>query len=84
MSTIPTDPPLHEQVRATREHTTPFRRSFARRARATLAISPLLVRDCLFMYGIAEFKLTMSHIQGMWPVKIVLDHTGLHTHPILN
>ena len=73
MSTIPTDPPLHEQVRATREHTTPFRRSFARRVRATLAISPLPVRDCLFMYGIAGFKLTPSHIQGMWLVKIVLD-----------
>ena len=73
MSIIPTDPPLHEQVRATREHTTLFRRSFARRVRATLAISPLLVRDCLFMYGIAGFKLTLSHIQGMWPVKIVLD-----------
>ena len=73
MSTIPTDPPPHEQVRATREHTTPFRRSFARRVRATLAISPLLVRDCLFMYGIAGFKLTLSHFQGMWLVKIVLD-----------
>jgi hypothetical protein len=78
MSTIPTDPRLHEQVRATREHTTPFRRSFARRVRATLAISPLPVRDCLFMYGIAGFKLTLSPIQGMWLVKIVLDHTGLH------
>jgi hypothetical protein len=84
MSTIPTDPPLHEQVRATREHTTPFRRSVARRVHATLAISPLLVRDCLFMYGIDGFKLILSHIQGMWLVKIVLDHTGLHTHPILN
>jgi hypothetical protein len=73
MSTIPTDPPLHEQVRATREHTTPFRRSVARRVRATLAISPLPVCDCLFMYGIAGFKLTLSHIQGMWLVKIVLD-----------
>jgi hypothetical protein len=73
MSTIPTDPPLHEQVRATREHTTLFRRSFARRVRATLAISPLPVRDCLFMYGIAGFKLTLSHFQGMWLVKIVLD-----------
>ena len=73
MSTIPTDPPPHEQVRATREHTTPFRRSFARRVRATLAISPLPVRDCLFMYGIAGFKLTLSHFQGMWLVKIVLD-----------
>jgi hypothetical protein len=77
MSTIPTDPPLHEQVRATREHTTPFRRSYARRVRATFAISPLLVRDCLFMYGIARFKLTLSHIQGIWLFKIVLDHTGL-------
>jgi hypothetical protein len=84
MSTIPMDTPLHEQVRATQEHTTPFRRSFARRVHATLAISPLLVCDCIFMYGIAGFKLTLSHIQGMWPVKIVLDHTGLHTHPILN
>ena len=73
MSTIPTDPPLHEQVRATQEHTTPFRRSFARRVRATLAISPLPVRDCLFMHGIAGFKLTLSHFQGMWLVKIVLD-----------
>ena len=73
MSTIPTDPPLHEQVRATREYTTPFRRSVARRVRATLAISPRPVRDCLFMYGIAGFKLTLSHIQGMWLVKIVLD-----------
>jgi hypothetical protein len=73
MSTIPTDPPLHEQVRATREHTTLFRRSFARRVRATLAISPLPVRDCLFMYGIAGFKFTLSHFQGMWLVKIVLD-----------
>jgi hypothetical protein len=84
MSTIPTDPPLHEQVRATREHTTPFRWSFARRVRATLAISPLPVHDCLFMYGIAGFKLTLSHIQRMWPVKIILDQTGLHMHPILN
>jgi hypothetical protein len=84
MSTIPMDPPPHKQVCATREHITPFRRSFARRVRATLVISPLLVRDCLFMYGIARFKLTLSHIQGMWPVKIVLDHTCLHTHPILN
>jgi hypothetical protein len=41
MSTIPTDPPLHEQVRATREHTTPFRRAFARRVRATLASARL-------------------------------------------
>ena len=73
MSTIPTYPPPHEQVRATREHTTPFRRSFARRVRATLVISPLPVRDCLFMYGIARFKLTLSHFQGMWLVKIVLD-----------
>jgi hypothetical protein len=73
MSTILTDPPLHKQVRATREHTTPFRRSVARRVRANLAISPLPVRDCLYMYGIAGFKLTMSHIQGMWLVKIVLD-----------
>jgi hypothetical protein len=31
------------------------------------------VRDCLFMYGIAGFKLTLSHFQGMWLVKIVLD-----------
>jgi hypothetical protein len=73
MSTIPTDPPLHEQVRATREYTTPFRRSVARRVRATLAISPRPVRDCLFMYGIAGFKLTLSHSQGMWLDKIVLD-----------
>jgi hypothetical protein len=36
------------------------------------------------MNGIAGFKLTLSHIQGMWLVKIVLDHIGLHTHPILN
>jgi hypothetical protein len=84
MSIIQTDHPLHEQVRATRRHTTTFRRSFARRVRATLAISPLPVHDCLFMYGIAGLKLTLSHIQGMWLVKIVLDHTGLHTHPILN
>jgi hypothetical protein len=49
-----------------------------------LSPSPLPLRDCLFMYGIAGFRLTLSHIQGMWPVKIVLDHTGLHTHPILN
>jgi hypothetical protein len=62
MSTIPTDPPPHEQVRATREHTTLFRRSFARRVRATLAISPLPVRDCLFMYGIAWFKLTQAEV----------------------
>jgi hypothetical protein len=73
MSTIPTDPPLHEQVCATREYTTPFRRSVARRVRATLAISPRPVRDCLFMYGIAGFKLTLSHSQGMWLDKIVLD-----------
>jgi hypothetical protein len=65
MSTIPMDRPLHEHVRTTREHTTPFRRSFARRVRATLAISPLPVRDCIFMYGIAGFKLTLSHILGM-------------------
>jgi hypothetical protein len=45
---------------------------------------PHPVHGCLFTYGIAGFKLTLSHIQGMWPVKIVLDHTGLHTHPILN
>jgi hypothetical protein len=45
---------------------------------------PRPVHDCLFTYGIAGFKLTLSHIQGMWPVKIVLDYTGLHTHPILN
>jgi hypothetical protein len=64
MSTIPTDPPPHEQVRATREHTTPFRRSFARRVRATLAISPLPVHDCLFMYGIAGFKLTHDEVCG--------------------
>jgi hypothetical protein len=25
------------------------------------------------MYGIAGFKLTLSHFQGMWLVKIVLD-----------
>jgi hypothetical protein len=62
MSTISTDPPPHEQVHATREHTTPFRRSFARRVRATLAISPLTVRDCLFMYGIARFKLTHDEV----------------------
>jgi hypothetical protein len=73
MSTIPTDPPLHEQVRATREYTTPLRRSVARRVRATLAISPRPVRDCLFMNGIAGFKLTLSHSQGMWLDKIVLD-----------
>jgi hypothetical protein len=36
------------------------------------------------MYGIAGFKLTLSHFQGMWLVKIVLDLSGLHTHPILN
>jgi hypothetical protein len=64
MSTIPTDPPPHEQVRATREHTTPFRRSVARRVRATLAISPLPVRDCLFMYGIVGFKLTHDEVCG--------------------
>jgi hypothetical protein len=64
MSTIPTDPPPHEQVRATREHTTPFRRSFARRVRATLAISPLPVRDCLFMYGLAGFRLTHDEVCG--------------------
>jgi hypothetical protein len=63
----------HSHGSSTREHTTPFRRYFARRVRATLAISPLAVRSCLFMYGIAGFKLTLSHIQGMWPVKIVLD-----------
>ena len=33
----------------------------ARRVHATLAISPLPVRDCLFTYGIVEFKLTLSH-----------------------
>jgi hypothetical protein len=64
MSTIPADPPSHEQVRATREHTTPFRRSFARRVRATLAISPLPVRYCLFMYGIAGFRLTHDEVCG--------------------
>jgi hypothetical protein len=64
MSTIPTDPPPHEQVRATREHTTPFRRSFARRVRATLAISPLPVRDFIFIYGIARFKLTHDEACG--------------------
>jgi hypothetical protein len=64
MSTIPTDLPSHEQVHVTREHTTPFRRSFARRARATLAISPLPVHDCLFMYGIAGFKLTHDEVCG--------------------
>jgi hypothetical protein len=64
MSTIPMNPPSHEQVCATREHTTPFRRSFARRVRATLAISPLLVRDCLFMYGIVGFKLTHDEVCG--------------------
>nr|ACR35609.1 unknown [Zea mays] len=62
MSAVPTNPPQREQVRATREHTTAFRRYFARRVRATLAISPLTVRDCLFMYGIVGFKLTLSHI----------------------
>jgi hypothetical protein len=39
-------------------------------------LSPSLYSQCavsLFMYGIAGFKLTLSHIQGMWPVKIVLD-----------
>jgi hypothetical protein len=41
--------------------------------RATLAISPCPVRDCLFMNGIAGFKLTLSHSQGMWLDKIVLD-----------
>jgi hypothetical protein len=78
------DPPLHEQARPTREHTTPFRQYFARRVHATLAISPLPVRNCLFMYGIVGFKLTLSHIQGMWLVKKLRDHLGLHTHPILN
>jgi hypothetical protein len=34
---------------------------------------PRPVRDCLFTYGIAGFKLTLSHFQGMWLVKIVLD-----------
>jgi hypothetical protein len=34
---------------------------------------PRPVRGCLFTYGIAGFKLTLSHFQGMWPVKIVLD-----------
>jgi hypothetical protein len=46
----------------TREHTTPFRRSVASRIRATLAISPLPVRDCLFMYGIARFRLTHDEV----------------------
>jgi hypothetical protein len=64
MSTIPTDPPPHEQVCATREHTTPFRRSFARRVRVTLAISPLPVCDCLFMYGIAGLRLTHDEVCG--------------------
>jgi hypothetical protein len=64
MSTIPTDPPPHEQVRATREHTTPFRRSVARRVRATLAIYLLLVHDCLLMHGIAGFKLTHDEVCG--------------------
>jgi hypothetical protein len=45
---------------------------------------PRPVRGCLFTYGIAGFKLTLSHFQGMWPVKIVLDLSGLHTHPILD
>jgi hypothetical protein len=62
MSTIPTDPPPHEQVRATRDHTTPFRRSVARWVRATLSITPLSVRDCLFMYGIAGFRLTHDEV----------------------
>jgi hypothetical protein len=64
MTTIPTDSSSHEQVRATREHTTPFRWSFARRVRATLAISPLPVRDCLFMYGIFGFRLTHDEVCG--------------------
>ena len=85
MSTIPTDPPLHEQVRATREYTTPFRRSVARRVRATLAISPRPVRDCLFMYGIAGFKLTLSHSQGMWLDKIVLDQQAyIHIQSLID
>jgi hypothetical protein len=34
--------------------------------------------------SLPEAKLTLSHFQGMWLVKIVLDLAGLHTHPILN
>ena len=54
----------HSHGSSTREHTTPFRRYFARRVRATLAISPLLVRDCLFMYGIVGFMLTHDEVCG--------------------
>jgi hypothetical protein len=62
-----------------------LRRYIAWRVRATLAISPLLVCDCLFRYGIAGFKLTMSHIQGMWPVKIVLDlQAYIHIQSLIN
>jgi hypothetical protein len=64
MSTIPTNPPPHEQVRATREHTTPFRWSVAKRVCVTLAISPLPVCDCLFMFGIAGFRLTHDEVCG--------------------
>jgi hypothetical protein len=88
MSTVPTDPPQREPVRATREHSTPptvlLHPASSQEGTRYSHHLPRPVRGCLFTYGIAGFKLTLSHIQGVWPVKIVLDHTGLHTHPILN
>jgi hypothetical protein len=52
-----------------------------------MLLSPSLHAHCVLSYfgiSLPEAKLTLSHFQGMWPVKIVLNLAGLHTHPILN
>jgi hypothetical protein len=66
MSTIPTDPPPYEQVRATREHGTPpsshVPGGYTPLSHSRVQAYP--VRDCIFMYGIAGFRLTHDEVCG--------------------
>jgi hypothetical protein len=49
-------------------------------------LSPSLHSHCVLSYSgisLLEAKLTLSHFQGMWPVKIVLDHQAYIRIPSL-
>ena len=63
MSAIPTDPPLHEPVRATREHIT-LPSASCQEGNCYSHHLPRPVHGCLFTYGIVEFRLTHDEVCG--------------------
>jgi hypothetical protein len=78
MSAIPTDPPLHEPVRATREHIT-LPSASCQEGNCYSHHLPRPVHGCLFTYGIAEFRLTHDEVcgqSGQQSVRSLFDTDG--------